>query len=192
MTEITAAKENPHASWPADHLGLCFLPQVTLADDDKSAKEDPAATLVEQAAKSFAEGKYTAAEQQWRQIVDKHPKSQHYGVAQFNLGYTLQTQGKFNDAIHEYQKLLRSKVNDQDPGANIMEAYRNYRNKAAKQISACYETQGMHTYALDWAVQARDTYSYRTWCGTCADHETKATAANIARLQRLVEEAKKR
>jgi tetratricopeptide (TPR) repeat protein len=126
---------------------------------------------------------FAVAEKQWRLICTDYSTSHHYGTAQFNLGFVLQEQGKYDAAIAEYVKLFPSKVNDRDPGSNIMQAYRNYRNSAAKQLSKCYEAKDDARKALDWAIQARDTYRYQSWCGTCMEQEAAATTANLIRLK---------
>lgn len=165
---------------------------ATEGNPDAGIPFDEAANLSARAAAAFAQKDFAEAERLWREVIQKHPTSSQLGVAQYNVGYVLQERGKYDAAIAEYQKLLASKVNDKEPGSNIMEAYRNYRNKAAKQISRCYETQGLNRQALDWAIQARDKYPYLTWCGTCAMQEKEATDSNITRLQRLVDAPPKR
>jgi hypothetical protein len=63
-----------------------------------------------------------------------------------------------------------------------MEAYRNYRHRAAQQLSRCYEAQNQFATALEWAIRARDEFSYQSWCGTCRTQNDVLTASNIARL----------
>ena len=133
-------------------------------------------------------GNLAEAEVHWRRVCEKFADTPSYGIAQFNLGYLLAQQKRYDVAITEYQKLFASRVNDQDPGSNIMEAYRNYRHRAAKEISRCYELQGKLVEALDWAVQARDKYRYQSWCGTCQEQHETALNARLVNLQRKVGE----
>lgn len=130
-------------------------------------------------------------------------------AAQHSRGAALEAQGKFDEAIAEYTELLRKKDElqskaearilspltgaladdptsyfdpDLDPGPHLMEAYANYSNRAAKGISRCLEAKEDIEGAIDWAIRARDKYSYQTWCGTCAEQERIATTARIVKL----------
>lgn len=170
-------------------LALGDLAGLTLWEDQMLGEEwvsleDRAGVAAQRADRAYKFKNHAEAEKQWRLICGQFPHTSHFGLAQFNLGYVLQEQGKFAEAIEEYNKLFPSQVNDKDPGSNIMEAYRNYRNRGAKQISQCYDKLGKPREALEWAILARDKYRYESWCGTCSQQESAATAANLVRLKR--------
>src|SRR5262249_20439328 len=101
--------------------------------------------------------------QQAAQAAQKELASQQ-AIHAYNSALALAPQRKYDAGIAEYRKLLASDANDEDAGGHLMEAYRNYHNSAAKGISRCLERKGDFTGALNWVLQARDKYPYRSWC----------------------------
>jgi len=147
--------------------------------------EDAAIKIAERAQQAWYSKDFAAAERQWRQIVEQYPQTKQFGIAQFNLGRALQVQRKYDAAIAEYEKLFPSRVNDREPGASVMETFRNYRHSAAFQISRCYEGKGDLSRALEWANEARDKYRFQSWCGTCSAQAAASVREHIVRLLRL-------
>jgi tetratricopeptide (TPR) repeat protein len=111
-------------------------------------------------------------------------------MAQYNVGIVLKEREEYDEAIAEFFKLLSSNVDDRDPGADIMEAYRNYRHKAALRISECYEGKHDFRRAIEYALLARDKHQYHTWCGTCAKSAEDALTKRIERLELLAKSRK--
>jgi tetratricopeptide (TPR) repeat protein len=188
QTNEPAERRQIHGQIQACLLGLRDLEGLSAWEDKMLGEiwvsaEDRAGIAAQRAERAHKFQQFAEAEKQWRLICEKFPKTSHYGVAQFNVGYVLQEQGKFQAAIAEYEKLFPSQVNDKDPGTNIMDVYRNYRNRAAKQISQCYDKLGKPREALEWMILARDKYRFESWCGTCSWQEAAATAARLVRLK---------
>jgi hypothetical protein len=155
---------------------------VAQADDRARPPKTAAEELVARAQQSYQAGHLNEALALYRQVTTQHARSKSFGVAQYNVAFILAKLGKPEAAIAEYNLLLAGNVNDRDPGEHILQAYRNYRNRAAKALSQLYEGMGKADEALRWALLARDEYPYCTWCGTCAWEEAAASSANIIRL----------
>jgi hypothetical protein len=100
-----------------------------------------------------------------------------------NAGIADREGGRHREAIAWFETLLGSGVCDRDPSPNLMEVYRNYRHRACLEISACYEALGETASALRYAVLARDSYPYQSWCVTCQRSAAKEVAERIGRLE---------
>jgi tetratricopeptide (TPR) repeat protein len=168
----------------ADKEGLAHWERRMLAEPWATG-EDESLLIAQHADRAFRMEDYAEAERLWRRIVDEYPTSNQLGLAQFNVGYVLQGQGKHDAAIAEYEKLFPSPVDDLDPTGEVMEFFRNYRHRAASQISQCYEAKGDFARALEWALTARDKYPYRSGCGTCMQQEADQTSNTLVRLLKL-------
>jgi tetratricopeptide (TPR) repeat protein len=155
------------------------LPKSSLSDRIRTQWAGPA---LEAAYARFKRGDVEGALADYQRISRDYPDCGAFGMAQFNVGSILQQQTKYDEAIAEYKKIFPSAVNDRDVGAHMMETNRNYRNKAAWQISRCSAAKGDHKAALDWALAARDKYPFSSWCGTCSAQEEERTANEIVRL----------
>lgn len=140
--------------------------------------------------KAYNEKQLDEALKNYKIVCDKYPNSKSYGIAQFNVGCIIHQQKKYQLAIVEYSKLLKSKVNNQDPTPNIMSPYRNYQHTATLAISECYEALGDYENALKAVEDARDRYRYETWCGTCAMEESESLKKRIEHLKSLIQEQK--
>ncbi|MHC4662226.1 MAG: tetratricopeptide repeat protein [Planctomycetota bacterium] len=159
------------------------------ADDEEAsvqAEEDPEVVELFAHASGFYEsGDFEKALNSWGEIIEKQPGSTYWGKAVYNSGVTLRRQEKYVEAISMHEKLLQSKVNDREPGEDIMEAYRNYRHKACLRIASCYESLKEYDSALKYANLAKTKYPYQTWCGTCAGGAEHKLEEYIVRLKNL-------
>lgn len=161
---------------------ILFWPSSTVAESPPASVEEAALALAKQAESAYGQRLFPEAERCWRLICIEHSTTRQYGAAQYNLGVVLRHQKKYDEAIAEFMKLLPSEVNDREPGCDVMEFFRNYRNSAAKQISLCYELKGDLQQALDGLIQARDTYRYQSRCCTCMASEASQIAIRAAQL----------
>lgn len=147
------------------------------------AKSDDAAfPIAERAQQAYYAKDFPEAEKQWRLIVEKFRETKQFGIAQYNLGVALRRQQKFDAAIAEFQKLFDSPVNDRDPGASVMEIFRNYRHSGARQIALCYEAKGDAAKALEWLMEARNKHKFQSGCGTCNAMEAASIETHEFRL----------
>ena len=123
-------------------------------------------------------------------------RGQHLGLSLFNQGYSLAKAKEWDKAIEVFNALIQSGVDDRDPGGHIMETNRNYRHRAALEISKCYEAKADYRAAYGWAVRARDQYQSVSCCGTCQENsrerlnrrldELAARAGGILRARHAV------
>lgn len=116
-------------------------------------------------------------------VSDECPKTSAWGVSTSRAGQYERRFGNPQRAIEFLLRIFPSDIDDLEPGGHVMVAYQNYRHSAAIEISKCHEALGDFASALDWRKRARDEYTYRSWCGTCIDSETRQMEAEIARLQ---------
>ncbi len=120
----------------------------------------------EKARRAYKDKLHDKAFELYKYISEKYPGSRYWGMAQFNVGYMLKYEKKYNEAVTELSKLLNSNVNDKDLGSHIMETYRNYRPKALWEIGECYIEIKDYKKALKAYEDIRDKYPFQTWCGT--------------------------
>jgi len=140
-------------------------------EEFKDDCEVSASVLVARAQRAYEDGKLAEALQLYREVSRKYPDSGSYGVAQYNVGIILKRQQKYEEAIRAFSELLRSNVDELEPGAHIMETYRNYRSRAQWQIAMCRLAQKEYSAALAALKERRENYPLESWCGTCQAHD---------------------
>ena len=104
----------------------------------------------------------------------------------YNIGLTKHRFGDPAEAIPYFEKVLASHPNDKEPGANLMEVYRNYSYYSAVGISECYQQMGNYREALHYARLAKNRYPYQSWCGTCIQQANWHLDKRIAYLSARV------
>ena len=117
-------------------------------------------------------------------LREKEITTTTWGMASFNLGIGYRLDGKYDEAIKVFIDVLKSDVNDRDPGANIMEHFRNYRHKACYEISYNYEAKGEIEKALEYMELAKTKYEFQDVCGTCFE---QAEERRLKRIEMLTE-----
>jgi len=108
-------------------------------------------------------------------VADQYPRTTSWGVAVFNRGYLLQQSGQYAACVDALKPIFDSAVNDFEPGPHLMEAYRNYRHRSARLIADAYKKMYNYPLAWWWELRAVEDFPYRTWCGTCAWGESRAS-----------------
>lgn len=156
---------------------------LVLGPQGKAQDADPAGELLKESNQAFESGNYATAEVGYRRIVDLHATSRSFGMALFNLGFSIQRQKRYDEARAVYSRLLAAAVNDQEPGGHVMEAYRNYRPRASLEIAACFEAEGKWEDALKAYEVSRDKYPMASWCGNCRDASELRLHEKIAACQ---------
>lgn len=111
--------------------------------------------------------------------MSKADRGQYLGMALFNRGHALARAKEWDKAIEAFLALIGSDVDDRDPGEHIMETNRNYRHRAALEISRCYEAQANYAEAYRWTVRARDDHRFVSWCGTCQEQSARALSKRL-------------
>ncbi len=136
-----------------------------LAAECKSEHEDAAGALLTLGNQAHERGDRREAIRLWQRAVDEHAGTRDWGKALFNIDVALKEQKELDGAISVFERLLASNVNDQEPGAHLMETFRNYRPRAAWEIAVCRLTSGDAATALDAVRTARHRYPFLYTCG---------------------------
>ena len=147
-----------------------------VAKEVESPKFDEALKVANQL---FKDDKLKEAEAAYRTLRGQKTKLSTWGVASFNLALNLRAQKKFDESIQVLREILDSKLNDKDPGSNIMENYQNYHYKACLEISYTYEVKRNFAKALEYMELARSKYKYVSHCPTCAENAQKDWDAQV-------------
>lgn len=90
-----------------------------------------------------------------------------FGRSAFNYGLLLREANCPAAAIDALRSILPSNANDFEAGTNLMEAYRNYRHRAALEIARAYNDLFNYPAAYLWRRAAETEHRYKSWCGTC-------------------------
>ncbi|MEO5804603.1 MAG: tetratricopeptide repeat protein [Verrucomicrobiota bacterium] len=136
----------------------CFTIQIISAQSKPLSEIDMANRL-------FGSGKYAEAEQGFRIVLSKDKDVETRGKATFNLGLTLQKLGRHGEAITIFQKLLTQPVDDKEPGAHLMEPYRNYRPRAQWEIGNSLFAQKNYAAAREAYAKTKEKFPFQSWCG---------------------------
>lgn len=131
----------------------------------------------------FTKGKIREAIAGYQALLKEDLIPPTWGKTTFNLGIAQMRLSDFSAAIHTFETIFPSKVDDKKPGGNIMEEFRNYRFQASLLIARCYEEKGELPKAIAILVKARDSQLYQAHCGTCATDADEALRARIAELE---------
>jgi hypothetical protein len=118
-------------------------------------------------ARAAADASRTTALVFYRAVARKFPGVPCWGMCAFNEGYLLRQMGHPRAAIAALERIFPSNANERDPGGSIMEAYRNYRHRAATESSGAYADMYDSPRAFLWKHRSCTKYPYQTWCGTC-------------------------
>jgi len=129
---------------------------------------DSGSGQLQEANRLFEARDYEAAVRLYGKILDGSTDAALKAKAEYNKGLALVELGQTRRAIRTFKRMLGTTAHDTEPGGHLMEAYRNYRHRACRQIASCYESRGDLRRALDYAILAKYRYPYQSWCGTCA------------------------
>ena len=154
-----------------------------LLSDFKTQSEACASVRLERGLRAFASKDYPKALTLLRQVCAEYPDALSYGDAQYTVALALQQQGKFDEAVEEYRKIFPSKVRDYDLDPEKSDDCKNYRHRAALRISECYAAEKDFTMALSYAEQARDRYTYVSYCKNCLAENKQYLETRISELR---------
>jgi len=149
-------------------------------------KQEPEAcanVLLERGLRAFGRTNLAEALTLCRKVCSEYPDTAAYGDAQYTVGLIFQREGKFEDAIAEFQKIFPSKVRDHDLDLEKSDDYKNYRHRTALRISECYAARKDFAQALAYAEQARDRYLFLSWCKTCLAEYKAGLERRLAELR---------
>jgi tetratricopeptide (TPR) repeat protein len=152
------------------------------ASQDAATQAQIADALLSAGYDFYEKGESRTAMSLWLDASHCSSRAPAWPKAVFNIGLTKQRAGEPASAISYFEMVLQSHPNDKEPGANIMEAYRNYSYYSALQISECYRQMGDYRRALQYARLAKNRYPYLSWCGTCQDEARMFINKRIAYL----------
>jgi tetratricopeptide (TPR) repeat protein len=149
---------------------------------DPGEQAGAADALLEAGNTLYMAGDLRNAEKNWIEVRSCPRTSSAWPKAVYNLGLLEMKQANYPKAIGYFNEVLQSHPNDKEPGANIMQVYRNYSNRSALQVSMCYEKMADYRQALHYAWLAKSRYPYLSWCGTCLQSANFALNKRIAYL----------
>jgi len=155
--------------WNCDSESAWILRVASIRTAQRLGEPDGATgqRLAELADLEVADGNRLLACFLYREAAAGAGKPGEWGRAVFNHGYLLRVTGYPTQAENVLTRILQSDVDDRDPAPFIMEAYRNYRHRAAEEISRSYVQRLNFPMAWWWARRATFKYPYLSWCGTC-------------------------
>lgn len=145
-----------------------------------------ASVYLDRGMRAYNQQDFAGALSLFRKVASDYPDTQSYGDAQYTLALILEQQQHYDEAIMEYARLFRSKVDDYAKPIDNTEDYKCYRFRAALGISGCYEEKGDYLHALEYAELARDHYKYLSWCKTCMEDMNRNLKARIAQLEQKI------
>lgn len=155
-------------------------------DDFKSNGEACAGIYLGRGMRAFKDQDFTTATALFRKICSDYSDSSAYGDAQYNLALILQQQQSYDEAIGQYARLFRSKVDDYAKPVDDKDDYKCYRFRAAFGISDCYEEKGDYLHALEYAELARDHYKFMSTCESCVTEMNQTLKARINQLENKI------
>lgn len=158
-------------------LSLFALVTVFAADGDTEKKEY--SDELQRATELLIEEHYEEATTALSALREKDITTTTWGMVSFNLGIGYRLDGKHDEAIKVFMEVLESDVNDRDPGANIMEHFRNYRHKACYEISYNYEAKGEIEKALEYMELSKTKYEFQDVCGNCFEQAEERRSKRI-------------
>jgi len=146
--------------WEGEQLVL-----EAVAESGNSTTEEAANAVLDIGNRHYRIEEYEQAESAWLRVRDEYPATAAWARAVFNLGRLSKRNGDFDRAIGFFSSLLHAEVNDLEPGAHIMEAYRNYRPNAQWETGNCLFAQGKYRQALEAYRGTETEYPFQSWCG---------------------------
>lgn len=133
--------------------------------------------------RAFGIPDYATALPLFRKVCTDYSTTPAYGDAQYSLALIHQREGRFDEAIAEYQKIFPSQVRDHDLDVNKSDDCKNYRHRTALRLADCYEAKKDFAQALAYAEAARDKYLFVSYCKNCIRDNQANVARRIAELQ---------
>ncbi len=100
---------------------LFSVSSVIYAEDTQKTENKAERTEVRRGNKEYKSNNYVGSEINYRKALDSNPSSQ---TATYNLGNSLYKQGKYSDAIKEYEKTVLSETDEK----KLSEAWHNLGN----------------------------------------------------------------
>jgi tetratricopeptide (TPR) repeat protein len=152
-------------------------------EDFKTNGEACASVYLGRGMRAFKNQDFATATSLFRRICSDYSDSQAYGDAQYTLALILQQQQSYDEAIVQYARLFRSKIDDYAKPVDNNEDYKCYHFRAALGISGCYEEKGDYLHALEYAELARDHYKFMSWCESCVTEMNRTLKSRIAQLE---------
>ena len=139
-----------------------------------SRNSETADSLLETGNEAYKNEQSAGAIEHWRKVENDFHSTKAWPKAVYNTGIALKEMEKFDEAIEQFEKLLKSDVDDTESGSFVMEVYQNYRPKAQWEIAACLLAKEEYEEALKAYQLCQSKYPFKTWCGTCrAEYENE-------------------
>jgi hypothetical protein len=157
--------------------------------DYKSEPEVCAIVYVDRGQKALLRKDMNESEAAFRKVCTDYAKTSLYADALFGLGLVLQEEQKYDAAIAEFTRIFSSNANEDLLDPESSEDYPNYKNKAARRLSECYEATKDLKKALQYALMARDQYPYVSYCKDCMFKTRQLIENRVKDLETAVKRA---
>lgn len=138
---------------------------LELSATTRSDSEDACGARVTLGNNAYERGDVAEAMNHWQRAVDEFPATRDWPKAMFNMGVALKKQKAYDRAIEVFTRLLGASVNDLEPGAHLMEEFRNYRPRASWEIGLCRLESGDAAGALRAFRTTREKHPFMSFCG---------------------------
>jgi len=138
--------------------------------------------LFEIAFSYFQEKDFARAVEIFLKMNREFPRSDLFGMAQFNLGLILwRNLDKPDEAIRAFRELIAGDCNDWDDTGNLMNPYRNFRYLASLNIGEIHLQKKEPAEALQAFLDSYHEDYFVSHCGTCMMQATTRRAIGTAR-----------
>lgn len=100
-------------------------------------------------------------------VVENMPDTSNcYGRCFNNIPLAYASLGQFDQSKIWFNKILHSKLNDLEPGTDVMEPYANYHHNACMKMVQVHQTLKEFPQAVRYLDSAETTYPFETFSGT--------------------------
>lgn len=143
-----------------------ILLTCTLVSFASKAQEGPCEYL-EKAIGHFQNRELDSAITLMTYVVENMPDTSNcYGRCFNNIPLAYASLGQFDQSKYWFNRILHSKLNDKEPGTDIMEPYANYHHNACMKMVQVHQTLKEFPQAIRYLDSAETTYPFETFSGT--------------------------
>jgi len=154
--------------------------------DYKSEPEVCALVYLDRGQRAYERKDINASETFFRKVCTDYQATSVYADALYGLGAVLQEEQKYDAAMAEYTKIFSSNANENLLDPESSEDFPNFRFKAARGISECYEAKKDFKKALEYALMARDRYKFVSYCKDCMFKTRQNIETRVKQLEEAV------
>ena len=176
--------------WLAVIAFTCFS-SLLAEESSHPQKKDEKPEFVAELEKANAlhqDEKLVEAEKAYKALRGKGINDATWAMTSNNLGINLRMQKKYEESSKVFNEILLRKLNNRDPGGNLMEHFRNYHYNACIELVRNYSFSGNNAKAIEALKMTKKKYPFESCCATC---EADVDAFYDATMTYLEKELKK-